>query len=105
MAGNFTGTTDFDPNNGVVLDSAESWGDCFIVNLTLDGDFNWVKKFGGDRTDRLYTMTTDLNGNIYFGGIFEDSLDIDPGANEEWLVHVGMENEIPCAKPSSGAGS
>lgn len=59
-------------------------GSCrFIIFLNLDGSFLDVKQFlKPTNSDVNFTsLTTDIQGNYYFGGGFGDTVDFDPSVN------------------------
>lgn len=93
-------TVDFDPGpdtaNLPILGTANDF-DVFILKLNDDGDFVWVKSFGGpDRSnDQAYAIATDVHGNVYTTGEFADVsnqgmtasfCDFDPGPNNYILA-------------------
>lgn len=85
VCGSFCNTVDFDPGPGVVNKSAvlSNFEDIFILKLNPNGDFLWVKTFGGNfaNNDRAFNICADHNGDVYVSGIFKDSIDFDPGPN------------------------
>ncbi len=79
MTGYYTGTVDFNPgagNNSMTAGQAE---DIFILKLTSNGDFVWVKGCPGGSLDRGISMAFDLSGNVYTCGSFVGTVDFDPG--------------------------
>lgn len=87
VTGKFVGTTDFDPNAGVVnLISAAGPGDIFVLKLTSSGNFVWAKQMGGTgfttfsgNENRGYGITVDQGGNVLTTGRFAGTGDFDPG--------------------------
>jgi gliding motility-associated-like protein len=81
VAGYFLNQADFDPGPAEFnLTSAGSW-DTFILKLDPDGNFVWAKRIGATQTtgDIPSTVTTDPAGNVYVGGYFTGTVDMDPG--------------------------
>ncbi len=78
FSGNFTGTVDFDPGPGTMNYTA-GFDDTFILELDAQGNFIWVKVFGGIYADKIWSVRTDSHGNIYATGEFGDTVDFDPG--------------------------
>ncbi len=81
IGGYFSGTVDFDPGPSTQNYTATSgqWGyDSFIAKYDATGNFVFVKVVtGGSVTIR--SMTIDLSGNLYIGGVFYGATDFDPG--------------------------
>jgi len=84
ITGQFRGTTDFDPGAEEFLVSgpASSGLDIFLLKLSIDGDFEWVKTWGTDDGYGLSGLAIDSEENIYLGGAFDGSIDVDPGPGE-----------------------
>ncbi|WES97248.1 T9SS type A sorting domain-containing protein [Chryseobacterium arthrosphaerae] len=53
----------------------------FVGKYNSNGNFIWAKKVGGDDPDvvRINSMKVDPVGNIYMGGDFRYTIDVDPG--------------------------
>lgn len=80
IAGNFSGTLDFDPGAGVVNRTSAGSNDCFLLRLNSDGTYGWVVTFGGTGSDQAFVVAVDVLDNIYIGGTFSSTVDMDPGA-------------------------
>ena len=78
--GIFRGTADFDPGTGTAIRTSLGDWDVFIQKLDSDGNFLWVKTFGGASADHAESVFTDQNGNIYTAGRFRQTVDFDPGS-------------------------
>jgi gliding motility-associated-like protein len=79
IAGAFIGTFDFDPGPAIHNISANPY-DCYILKLTAQGDFIWVRQIGGQESDLGNDLVLDANDNVYVAGTFGGSVDLDPGA-------------------------
>ncbi|MBC7884761.1 MAG: SBBP repeat-containing protein, partial [Saprospiraceae bacterium] len=78
--GYFSETADFDPGPGIVNLSALSGDtDIFVSKLNSSGDFIWARQFVGSDNDAGYSVATDALGNVYTTGIFNGTVDFDPG--------------------------
>src|SRR5690606_40534691 len=42
--------------------------------------FNWAKKIGGSTTDLSYSISVDDNQNLFVAGLFNGTVDFNPGA-------------------------
>jgi hypothetical protein len=79
-AGYFSDTADFDPGAGIFNLNSKGDSDIFISKLDDSGNFIWAKEMGGTGLDKALSMTLDPLGNVYTTGLFEDSVDFDPGS-------------------------
>lgn len=82
-AGNFKGTTDFDPGADsaklIFSDGAQFAYNTFILKLDKSGNFIWVKQLKGKNV-LAGRVKLDNYRNIYITGYFSDIADFDPGA-------------------------
>ncbi len=79
IAGEFTGTNDFDPGAGVFNLTSAGGGDIFILKLDGLGNFIWAKSVGGIGSDADESVALDPLGNVYISGRFSFTSDFDPG--------------------------
>lgn len=98
--GGFQDTVDFDPNIGTTELVSTDGFDIYINKLDSSGNFSWAKSFDGSNllgsnqsffhiNYPSYAITTDILGNIYATGGFEDIVDFDPSSNIENLTSMG----------------
>jgi hypothetical protein len=92
MTGDFEGTADFDPGSGIFNLTSEGDNDVFVLKVDLNGDFLWATAFGGTGTDAIMSMHADVAGNVYTSGLFENTIDFDPGANSFDLTATGFRD-------------
>ena len=77
LAGNFSGTVDFDPEPSTeILLTAEGFDDLFIAKLSTEGDLQWARSWGGPSSATLYNINTDVNGQVAVAGSFVDNMDL-----------------------------
>jgi hypothetical protein len=90
--------------------SAPAFGamDCFVAKLSISGEPQWVRSFGGSKIDRAYGVATDSHGNVYVTGHFQSTdaqrdgknlpnngdydiflIKYDPAGNELWIRTAG----------------
>lgn len=77
--GNFRGTVDFGAGTGV--DTLNSLGgqERFITKSDNDGNLIWAKRFGNAGSfNKPTAVATDSLNNIYVGGYFQDTFDLNP---------------------------
>ena len=82
LSGVFQGTADFDPGAGTANMTSAGLRDMFILKLDQDGNFIWAKSIGGPNDELSMKIKTDATGNIYGTGVYESTLDADPGTGE-----------------------
>lgn len=101
--GSFSGSVDFDPNNGLNTAVSVNMGDIFLHKLNSNGDFLWVKTMGGTQVDLGKAIKLDNNSNIYITGNFTSSaVDFDPGPNSYFLGGQGSPNIFICRYDANG---
>lgn len=54
--------------------------DAFIAAMEADGSLNWIKSYGGVSTLSVTPLFLDDNDNIFLGGSFSGTIDLDPGS-------------------------
>ncbi|HKR07193.1 MAG TPA: T9SS type A sorting domain-containing protein [Bacteroidia bacterium] len=86
ICGNFRDTADFDPGPGVSNLISAGGSDIFILKLDTASNFTWVKQIGGTGNDVAEKLALDNAQNILVCGVFQDTVDFDPG--------IGLENMI-----------
>lgn len=90
--GYFTDDADFDISGETYNLSSIAWYDVFIQKTDAGGNFVWAKGFGGDSFDYGTGVSSDNEGNVYITGVFENTVDFDPGENEFPLTSNGMQD-------------
>ncbi len=104
--GSFNGTVDFDPGAGVYnltsIGSHSYDGDIFISKLDASGNFVWAKQMGGSGSEVGIDIALDASGNIYTTGVFESTVDFDPGAGIFNLFAGGIQNTFISKLDASG---
>ncbi len=93
IIGDFKGTVDFDPGQGIFEISSVADRDIFVLKLDPFGNFIWVNQIGGTGTDWGNSIAVDNVGNIYVTGSFAGTADLDPGTGTQLISSFG-ENDI-----------
>lgn len=93
VTGIYGGQINFDPN-GSAIENTNGMQDAFVLKINSNGDFIWVKTFGGNNNEFTRGICTDNNGEIYVvGTTYNDSLspiDFDPNAGVSNVSGVGL---------------
>jgi hypothetical protein len=93
--GYFQGTVDFDPGEGTTNHtSSVNNGDVYVQKLDASGNFIWAKSFGGIANDVGTSITVDGSGNVYSIGVFQGTVDFDPGTDTTNITAVGGYSDI-----------
>ncbi len=118
VGGSYQGPVDFNPGNGT------TWlqdGGGFIVKLAASsGSMSWAKPLvqtlsqGVGYVTWVNSLATDALGNVYAAGIFQNSVDFDPGAgvvsktsNGSWdffLLNLTSSGQFGWADTIGGTG-
>ncbi|WP_254512620.1 PKD domain-containing protein [Anatilimnocola floriformis] len=103
IAGSFSGTRTFDPLF-IAPDKVTSAGstDAYVLKLTADGRFMWVKTWGGTGADAIRDLAVDADGNIVSIGNFAGTVDFDPAATTLNLVSAGNSDAFISKLTASG---
>lgn len=86
ITGYFSGTVKF--GTGYNLSSNGS-NDIFIAKLSSTGNLAWAKAIGGTGDDDGFGIALDDSGSIYTTGLFNGTVDFDPGAGVYNLTSTG----------------
>ncbi len=100
VCGDFSGTTDFDPGEGVEERSSDSGSrDPFLVKFNNDGEFLWVRTWGSSTFDSGKAVTTTSSGMVYVCGYFEGTLDFNPPSGELRTSNGMRDASLVCYDP------
>lgn len=77
VTGVFEETVNFNPEGENSMTSAGQQ-DIFILKLSSDGSFNWVKPIGGTGYEETTSIGADSMGNVYATGYFYETVNFNP---------------------------
>ena len=81
LASDLNVPADMDPGPGVLMMTPTGFRDAFVIKLNTNGELVWARQFGGpgDTGPQAYMIELDQLGNIIIGGLFNNTVDFDPG--------------------------
>ncbi len=89
IAGEFTGTGDFNPSSGAYNLTSAGDVDAFVWKLDTSGNFVWSGQMGAAGADRAHGIGVDAGGSIFVAGVFTGTADLDPGPSTYNLTGAG----------------
>ena len=116
ITGNFRNTVDFDPGIFEYDVSSTGGSDIFIEKLDSNGDFVWVKTFGGYGDELSWSLNLDNFDNVYITGRFRNTVKFEPGSDlyvftaegyytNGFVLKLGLDGAFKWAKEFSGPGN
>lgn len=84
--GIFNGTVDFNPGVGTFNIIAISSSDAFVSKLDVNGNFVWARSIGSSGFDLVFSINTDLSGNLYIANYSNGTEDLDPSATTTFTL-------------------
>ncbi|MGV3610483.1 MAG: T9SS type A sorting domain-containing protein [Fluviicola sp.] len=76
-----------------LLPAAGNFNDGFIAQYTPTGTLSYAALFGGNGRDKPSTITEN-NGFLYIGGMFNNTIDLDPGAGTANFTSAGSPGNM-----------
>lgn len=102
--GRFSSTADFDPGNGTASLTSAGVEDVFISKLSSSGTFVSAHKFGASGNDNGLCIALDPSNNVFVGGYFSGTTDVDPQASIWNLISNGQDDGYIVKLSQSGVG-
>ncbi|HYE80502.1 MAG TPA: hypothetical protein VEI97_21210 [bacterium] len=92
FAGGFNGTCDFDPGPGTQFRTSNGGSDdSFILKLDAAvGGYLTVVVLGNGASDYIEDIRSDPNGNLISSGVFQTTMDFDPGPGVQNRTAAGF---------------
>lgn len=92
IAGNFSGTADFDAGPGVFQLTSHGSFDAFLAKYDADGQLLWAHHLGGTQFEEARCLAVDGSGDIVLAGVFSGTADLDPGPGNTGLEASGTND-------------
>lgn len=102
FTGYFSGSTDFDPDAGVVTFTASGTTDIFVCKLNSSGNYVWAVSAGNGGLNVGNTIGLDASGNPHITGQFLNTVDFNPGLSVNSLTAVGAADVFVWKLSSAG---
>jgi hypothetical protein len=100
----FIGTpVDFDPGPSTYTLGASSFASAFFCRWTYDGTFGCAGKMDAGNGSEAHSITTDIHGDLYVTGSFNNVGDFDPGPGTFTLQSAGFSDVFTAKYTHSGA--
>lgn len=113
--GYFSTTVDFDPGPGIQNLTSLGSTDGFIQKMDTAGNFIWAKSIGGTGSQLFNDINIDNQGNLYMIGVYEFTVDFDPGpgnfnvttagASDNFILKLDSNGIFQWVKTIGGSGS
>jgi len=104
IAGQFSGTTDFDPGPGTFLLTPEGIRGAFIVKLDSAGSLVWARQFAGTGLVAAAAVRAHLNSVIVVG-YFANTIDFDPGPGTLNFTSLSVDQDDAFVASLDSAGN
>jgi gliding motility-associated-like protein len=102
LTGYFEDTVDFDPGVGQSVLISDGLRDIYVLKLDSNGDFLWVKRFGGSMDGEGVSIVADDDDNVYLSGLFQGTYDFDPSSGSNTLISSGNRDAFVLKLDSFG---
>jgi hypothetical protein len=102
VTGYFSDTVDFDPGNGVDNHTSIASIDIFLSKFDSSGNYQWARTWGGNGGDSGLGLAVDGSGNAYATGLFQGTVDFDPGGGVDNHTDNGSWDAFLSKFDSSG---
>lgn len=103
VAGRFRETADFDPAGSGQTSTSSGINDCFVLQLTSDGNYVWHHTFGGTDYDEIWSIDVDPSDNLITFGYFSGTVDLDPNTGIQNATSLGSDDLFIQKFNSSGS--
>lgn len=92
ITGVYQGTSDFDPNGGVISMTSAGQFDAFLLKLDVSGNYVWAKSIQSANSNYVNQVIVDHIGNINIVGDFQGIADFDPSNATFSMTTIGNKS-------------
>ena len=92
VTGSFSETVDFDPGSDTDIRTSQGGRDAYVVKFNSNGEYQWVRTWGGSGMDRGTALEIDDSVNLYVTGQFQEQVDFRPGQEIDEHTAEGVWN-------------
>ncbi len=96
LTGEYSGAVIFDPGGEDVIFITDTVATNYLLKMTQDGEFQWVRSIGGDGVESSAWVAAGGNGDVYFTGSFDDTVDFDFNSGVAEFYAVGPSDAFLC---------
>lgn len=79
LSASFKNEMDIDPGDSEEIISAKYTNSIFLAMFDKQGDFQWVRTFGGDDNNSAMDVSVDKSGFVFVAGLYGGNGDFNPG--------------------------
>ncbi|MFC1764543.1 Ig-like domain-containing protein [Planctomycetota bacterium] len=113
LGGAFSGRVDLNPTGTVDIYTAVGTQDLFLIKLNADGSYDWTGTWTG-YVSSFEGMTIDGAGNVYVGGTYGGTSDLNPtvgvdmhsssGSESSFLTRINADGSYGWSRTFGGSG-
>jgi hypothetical protein len=103
VAGYFNDVVDFDPGPGTMFKISVGLSDCFVSLFDFSGNWQWAQTWGSVSSDSANAVGTDVIGDVYVVGQYQETIDFDPGpGTDNHTSGGGFDSFLNVFDPAGG---
>ena len=103
LLADFVGSVNFYTGTGVKTLTSSGDHDVALYHVDTDGNYKWAVKLGGNGVDMGLALSINAN-NIYIGGTFTGTTDLDPGTGlANFTSNANSDDAFVCKLNKSGS--
>jgi hypothetical protein len=92
IAGKFTGSVDFDPDNEYLIEA--SLAEIYLLSLTTNGEFVFVHNFENSNSSSIREAVFSSTNAFYMYGSYADSMNVDIGSGVDYIYSTNQEADL-----------